>query len=108
MITALVQYRLPAHIDLPACAAHYRSIAPGFRGVPGLISKQFIYSQDGRGGGVYLWKTREAAETFYSGPWLDGIRQRYSVDPEITYFETACVADNLSETVLFPEAAEIG
>ena len=37
MITAIVQYRLPPHIGLTACAAHFRSIAPGFRDVPGLI-----------------------------------------------------------------------
>src|SRR6266567_6131255 len=52
MITAIVQYRLPPSIDLKACAAHFRKIAPGFRGVPGLIRKQFIYAEDGWAGGV--------------------------------------------------------
>ena len=37
MITAIVQYKLPPHIGLAACAAHFRTIAPGFRDVPGLI-----------------------------------------------------------------------
>ena len=106
MITAIVQYRLPPHIDLAACAAHFRGIAPGFRQVPGLIRKQFIYAEDGWAGGVYLWHTREAAEAFYSGPWLDGIRERYGMDPQIKYFETACVTDNAEGTVLLPEAAE--
>ena len=55
MITAIVQYKLPPHIDLAACAAHFRSIAPDFRAVPGLIRKQFIYAEDGWAGGVYLW-----------------------------------------------------
>ena len=54
MITAIVQYKLPPHIDLAACAAHFRSIAPDFRAVPGLIRKQFIYAEDGWAGGVYL------------------------------------------------------
>ena len=43
MITAIVQYRLPPSIDGSACDEHFRKIAPGFRDVPGLISKQFIY-----------------------------------------------------------------
>jgi hypothetical protein len=47
MITAIVQYKLPLHIDLASCAAHFRTIAPGFRAVPGLIRKQFIYAEDG-------------------------------------------------------------
>src|SRR5258708_37056494 len=79
MITAIVQYRLPPSIDLAACAEHFRKIAPGFRAVPGLIRKQFIYAEDGWAGGVYLWKTRADAEAFYSGAWLDGIRERYGI-----------------------------
>jgi Putative mono-oxygenase ydhR len=106
MITAIVQYRLPPSIDLAACAEHFRKIAPGFRAVPGLIRKQFIYAEDGWAGGVYLWKTRADAEAFYSGPWLAGIRERYGMDPQIKYFETACVTDNSVEAVLLPDAAE--
>lgn len=106
MITAIVQYKLPPSIDLPACAAHFRKIAPDFRSVPGLIRKQFIYAEDGWAGGVYLWQSRAAAEAFYSGPWLEGIRERYGMDPQVKYFETACIADNAAEAVLLPEAAE--
>jgi hypothetical protein len=69
---------------------------------PGLIRKQFIYAGDGWAGGVYLWQTRAAAEAFYSGPWLDGIRERYGMDPRITFFETACITDNAAGTVLLP------
>jgi Putative mono-oxygenase ydhR len=106
MITAIVQYKLPPHIDLATCAAHFRSIAPDFRAVPGLIRKQFIYAEDGWAGGVYLWETRAAAEAFYTGPWLDGIRERYGMDPHIKFFETACVTDNAIGAVLLPDAAE--
>jgi len=103
MITAIVQYRLPSNIDLKACAEHFRKIAPGFRTVPGLIRKQFIYAEDGWAGGVYLWKTRTDAEAFYSGAWLAGIRERYGMDPQIKYFHTACVTDNSAEAVLLPD-----
>ena len=105
MITAIVLYKLPPHIDLAACAAHYRAIAPGFRAVPGLIRKQFIYAEDGWASGVYLWETQAAAEAFYAGPWLTGIRERYGMDPQIRFFETACVTDNAIGTVLLPAAA---
>ncbi|HJU15399.1 MAG TPA: YdhR family protein [Stellaceae bacterium] len=106
MITAIVQYRLPPSIDQQACAEHFRKIAPGFRTVPGLVRKQFIYAEDGWAGGVYLWESRAQAEAFYSGPWLQGIRERYGMDPQIRYFHTACITDNALETVLLPEAAE--
>ena len=106
MITAIVQYKLPPHIGLADCAAHFRKIAPSFRNVPGLVRKQFIYAEDGWAGGVYLWQSRADAEAFYSGPWLRGIRERYGMDPQIKYFETACITDNSAEAVLLPEAAE--
>ena len=106
MITAIVQYKLPPSIDLNACAEHFRNIAPGFRSVPGLVRKQFIYAEDGWAGGVYLWQSRADAEAFYSGAWLDGIRERYGMDPQIKYFHTACVTDNAVEAVLLPAAAE--
>ena len=106
MITAIVQYKLPPHISLAACAAHFRTIAPGFRDVPGLIRKQFIYAEDGWAGGVYLWQTQAEAEAFYTGPWLDGIRERYGMDPQIKFFQTACITDNATGAVLLPDMAE--
>jgi Putative mono-oxygenase ydhR len=105
MITAIVQYKLPPDIDQAACAAHFRAIAPRFRDVPGLIRKHFIYADDGWAGGVYLWETRAAAEAFYSGPWLAGIRERYGMDPQIKFFETASITDNAAGVVLLPDAA---
>ena len=106
MITAIVQYKLPPQIGLAACAAHFRAIAPGFRSVPGLIRKQFIYAEDGWAGGVYLWETRAAAEAFYTGPWRDGIRARYGMDPQIKVYETASITDNAARAVLLPSVAE--
>jgi hypothetical protein len=106
MITTIVQYRLPPCMGQAACAEHFRRIAPGFRDVPGLIRKQFIYAEDGWAGGVYLWQSRADAEAFYSGPWLTGIRERYGMDPEIRYFHTAAVTDNSVDAVLLPTAAE--
>ena len=106
MITATVRYKLPPHIDHDACREHFHKIAPGFQQVRGLISKHFIWSESGWAGGVYQWQTVEDARRFYSGPWLDGIRQRYGMDPQIKFFETACITDNSVEAVLLPDAAE--
>src|ERR1700752_2496624 len=106
MITTIVQYRLPPSTGQTARPELFRRIAPVLRDVPGLIRKQFIYAEDGWAGGVYLWHSRADAEAFYSGPWVDGIRERYAMDPQIKYFETACVTDNAAEAVLLPDAAE--
>jgi hypothetical protein len=99
MITAIVRYRLPETIDHDACLAHFAMIAPGFRHVPGLISKHFIWSETGVAGGVYQWETREDADAFYTGPWRTGIIERYGMEPEIEYFSNFAVTDNRSGEV---------
>ena len=104
MITATVRYQLPAHIDHDACRAHFHTIAPGFRDVKGLISKHFIWSESGWAGGVYQWERLEDAQAFYSGPWRDGIVERYGMPPQIDYYEVFALTDNARGTVeLFEE-----
>ena len=99
MITAIVRYRLPPAIDREACRAHFEKIAPGFKSVPGLISKHFICAEDGTAGGVYQWQTIEHAKAFYGGPWREGIVERYGMEPEIEYFTVFCVTDNERDDV---------
>lgn len=50
MISAVVRYPLPESIGRAACRDHYEKIAPGFREVPGLISKHFICGEHGISG----------------------------------------------------------
>ncbi len=99
MITAIVRYRLPASIDYNDCLAHFCKIAPGFKEPKGLLSKHFIWSEGGIAGGVYQWKSIEDAKAFYSGPWLQGIIERYGEAPEIEFFTVFCITDNEKGTV---------
>jgi hypothetical protein len=94
MITAIVLYDLPPSIGLDECRTHFTQIAPDFLKIPGFLRKQFICAPGGKvAGGVYMWESREAAERFYSGEWLAGIRSRYGTEPKITYFETVALTD---------------
>jgi hypothetical protein len=46
----------------------------------------------------------EDAKAFYSRPWLDGIVQRYGMQPQIDFYEVFAVTDNAHGTVdLFNE-----
>ncbi|MEK7246651.1 MAG: hypothetical protein AAB223_11595 [Pseudomonadota bacterium] len=94
MITAIVRYKLPATIGYVECRAHFHKIAPNFATVKGLISKHFIWNENGTVGGVYQWKSLADAKAFYSGPWLNGIFDRYGMYPEIEYFNVFAVTDN--------------
>jgi hypothetical protein len=106
MITAIVRYRLPRHIDRAACRDHFERIAPGFRTAKGLISKHFIWSETGIAGGVYQWKSLKDAKAFYAGPWRKGIVERYGMAPEIEYFTVFCITDNAAGKVHILERAK--
>ena len=106
MITAVVRYKLPPQIDYAACREHFHKIAPDFREVTGLISKHFIWTESGWAGGVYQWNRIEDAKAFYTGPWLEGIIQRYGMKPQIDFYEVFAVTDNTCGRVeLFKEIA---
>jgi hypothetical protein len=106
MITAIVRYKLPAHIGRRACWEHFKMIAPGFGTVPGLIGKQFLWNERGTAGGVYQWETLEDARRFYQGPWLDGILERYGTYPDIEYFVGVAVTQNPGGVVTLPTALD--
>jgi hypothetical protein len=109
MITALVLYDLPPHIDREACRQHFLKIAPDFLDVPGFIRKQFIHDVNGTvAGGSYIWQNLAAAKAFYNGPWLEGIRARYGCDPRVTYFETFAVADQATHYAGPPPGPLVG
>ena len=97
MITAIVNFKLPAGIEAKQAAALFRDSAPKYRGMKGLVRKYYLFDEETRiGGGVYLWKSRIDAEAVYTPQWQAYIAERYGMLPEIRYFETAVVVDNES------------
>lgn len=95
MITAIVNFRLPDGTTAAEAAKIFKDSAPKYRGVPGLVRKYHVFGEDGTGGGVYLWESREAANALYTEAWRDMIRQRYGATPSIRYFETPVIVDNV-------------
>ncbi len=105
MITAIVNFRLPADIDARKAAELFKGSAPKYQGMKGLVRKYYLYDSDKRiGGGVYLWKSKADAEAVYTPQWKAYIAERYGTPPEIRYFETSVVVDNETGKVL-PDAA---
>ena len=93
MIAAVVRYKLRAYRlrRVPRALSQSRPRLPR---VTGLISKHFIWIESGWAGGVYQWNCVEDAKAFYAGPWLDGIVQRYGMEPEIDFYEVFAVIDD--------------
>lgn len=100
MITALVQFKLPASKSREEVIELFKGSAPKYREMPGLVRKYYILSEDGHGGGVYLWNSREEAESVYSPEWRQMIEERFGAPPVITYFEAPVIVDNLRGEVV--------
>jgi hypothetical protein len=98
MITELVTFKLPTEMTREQLVANYRQTAPKWRENPDLIRKNYLYEATNRlGGGVYLWKNIAAAKKWHDERWRQGVVERYGSEPNITYFETAIVVDNLAQ-----------
>ena len=101
MITEIVVFRLPEGMSRDEALAKYRLSIPIWQANPDLIRKAFLFDEASRqGGGVYLWKTIEAAKLAHGEEFRERIRSTYGRDPEIRYFETPILVDNSIQRVI--------
>lgn len=101
MITAVVQFNLPAPITLAEATQRFESSAPKYRNLPGLIRKYYVLSEDGGvAGGIYLWESRAAAERIYNGEWRERVTALYGAEPDVTWFESPVIVDNLTGDIV--------
>ena len=104
MITAIVQIKLPEPLTREKAQAVFADTAPKYREVKGLIRKYYLLSEDGAtAGGVYLWKSRQAAEQLYSDDWKAFIKQKYGTEPSVTYFDSPVIVDNLVGQIIMDD-----
>lgn len=101
MFTTITTFRLPKRTSIEDAREIFLNAAPNFQTVPGLLRKQFLLSDDGKtAGGVYLWKDRDSAESFNNEKLVVLIKQQFGVEPEINYFSSPVIVDNLSGEVI--------
>jgi hypothetical protein len=96
MITAIVQFKLPNPVSRDKAQQLFLGTAPKYREAAGLVRKYYLLSDDGAtAGGAYLWKSREDADRMYTAEWRQHIARTYGVEPQVQYFETPVVVDNV-------------
>lgn len=101
MITAIVQFKLPAPMTVDQAREVFLSTAPKYKDLPGLIRKYYVLSEDGAtAGGVYLWNSKEDAERVYTDEWKSFVRGKYGSDPVLTYLASPVVVDNASHELI--------
>jgi hypothetical protein len=100
MIVAIVTFRLPKPTSLGEITKTFQSTAPRYRGVAGLLRKNYFVSEDGgRAGGIYVWATRADAERVYTAEWKTLVESKYGTSPEIEYLHSPVMVDNRDGTI---------
>lgn len=95
-VTAIVRFKIPQGFSAQQIKAAFEASAPRYRNVPGLVRKYYLSDPDSQtAGGVYLFETRAAADKLYSAEWRAGIKQRFGSDPEIQFFDSPVIVDNV-------------
>jgi Putative mono-oxygenase ydhR len=70
-----VQIEFTLRVPEAAYLAHAESVVPAMRALPGLQSKVWIVSEDGRrAGGLYLFRDAASAKAYVEGPIVAGLR----------------------------------
>ena len=101
MITVITNFRLPKPITRDEARKIFLSTAPTYQGVPGLVRKVYVLSQEGdTAGGLYLWNSRAEADAMYTESWKAFVREKYGTVPSVTYFDSPVVVDNLTHEIL--------
>ena len=108
MITEIITFTIPEGMTRDDVIANYRRSAPTWRANPDLIRKNYIFDPETRrAGGVYTWRTIEAARKARGPEWMDRVRRTYRSEPHVQYFETPLVADNALGQTIEADGVEI-
>lgn len=95
MITEVVLFDLPAGITRAAMIAQFRDSIPRWRDNPELLRKHMIFDLErGKGGGIYLWPSVEAAKRAHDEAFRQRILAHFGSEPTYQYFETPVIVDN--------------
>jgi hypothetical protein len=86
MIISIVTFRLAVRCSVAEIAKTFQSTEHKYKGVPGLLRKNYVVSEDCmRVGGVYVWQSREFADRVFDGAWHRMVREKYGCEPNIEF-----------------------
>ena len=79
-----IEFDLPPGTTRAEALALYRETASGWAANPDLVGKSYTFDEaTGTGGGLYVWRSREAAARWHCEEYRAMIRTRYGGEPRI-------------------------
>jgi hypothetical protein len=100
VIVSIVTYKLQKRWTVEQAAATFKSTAPRYLRMPGLLRKHYYLTEAGdRLGGIYFWKSKADAEACYTAQWKAMVTAKYGTAPEILYAAVPVTVDNLQAAI---------
>jgi hypothetical protein len=100
VIVSIVTYKLQKPWTVEQAAAAFKSTAPRYLRMPGLLRKHYYLTEAGDClGGIYFWKSKADAEACYTAQWKAMVTAKYGTAPEILYAAVPVTVDNLQEAI---------
>ena len=66
----------------------------------GLLMKYYLSRGSGGSGGVYVWRSKEDAEKWYTPEWSARLTETYGVEPSVTFYDSFVQVDNTRDQVV--------
>lgn len=99
MITAICKYSLRDDLTPAEAMKEMKETIHVYKGRPGLIRKYICVNMEEKYGcGIYLWEDRASAEAYFADA-VPVMREQLGCEPEVTYFFTPLVLDNVTGDV---------
>ena len=100
MIVTIVTFKLPRPSTLAEISKTFQATAPKYRGMAGLLRKNYWMSEDGRrAGGIYVWASRADADRLYTSEWKKFVEGKYGSPATIEYLHSPVMVDNREGTI---------
>jgi heme-degrading monooxygenase HmoA len=95
LIGVTVTFEYTDDFDRERVIAVAREARSTFEGMPGLRFKFFTLDEEHRRAtNLYVWESRDAAESFFSDELRERVTGLYGVPPAIDFVEIAEIVDN--------------
>jgi len=66
----------------------------------GLLMKYYLSRESGGSGGVYIWRSKEDADAWYTPEWSARLEETYGAKPSVIFYDTFVQVDNTRDQVV--------
>lgn len=95
MYTEIVTFRIGENMSRSDVVALYEKSVPTWKANRDLLHKSFLFDEEsGTCGGVYLWRSMDAAREAHGEAFCSRIGAIFGSAPEFRYFESPVVINN--------------